>query len=100
MHENTKERENGEVSRWMSHTNKGLLTEGEGLVQLTSSLSYLVFWQSLLTELSEPCTLSHTNMHENKEERENGEVSRWMSHTNKGILSEWEGLVQLTSSLS
>ncbi len=27
-----------------------------------------------------PCTLSNTNMHKNTEQRENKEVSRWMSH--------------------
>jgi hypothetical protein len=39
MHKNTEEKENGEVSRWIYHSNQGILTEGEGLVQLTSSLS-------------------------------------------------------------
>jgi len=43
------------------------------------------FCKSLLTELSKPCTLSHTNMQENTQRRENKEVSRWMSDTNYGI---------------
>ncbi len=43
-------------------------------------LTSFFFWNSLLTELSKPCTLSLTNMHKNTEQRENKEVSRWMSH--------------------
>ena len=44
-------------------------------------LTSFSFWNTLLTELSKPCTLSHTNMHKTQ----NKEVSRWMSHSKHRI---------------
>jgi hypothetical protein len=54
-------------------------------VNIVFELTNFFFWNSLLTELSKPCTLSLTNMHENREQRENKEVSRWMSHSKHRI---------------
>ena len=48
---------------------------------LLSELTSFSFWNTFLIELSKPCTLSLTNMHKNTEQRENKEVSRWMSHS-------------------
>jgi hypothetical protein len=48
-------------------------------------LTSFFFWNSLITELSKPCTLSLTNMHKNTDQRENKEVSRWMSHSKHKI---------------
>jgi hypothetical protein len=60
------------------------------------------FWNTLLNELSKPCTLlSLTNMNKNTEQRENKEVSRWMSHSKHRITHSiaqggqgnwWQGL--------
>jgi len=48
-------------------------------------LTCFSFWNTLLTELSKPCTLSYTNMHKKTEQRENKEVSRRMSHSKHRI---------------
>jgi hypothetical protein len=50
-------------------------------VNIVFELTSFFFWNSLLNELSKPCTLSLTNMHKNTEKRENKEVARWMSHS-------------------
>ncbi len=52
----------------------------ENCLILSFELKSYSFLISVLTELSKPCTLSLTTMHKNTEQRENREVSRWLSH--------------------
>jgi hypothetical protein len=52
-----------------------------GLYNLSFELTSFSIWSSILTELSKPCTLSLTNMHQ----IQNKEVSKWMSHSKHRI---------------
>jgi len=51
-------------------------------VNIVFELISFSFWNTILIQ---PFTLSLTNMHKNTEQRENNEVSRWMSHSRHRI---------------